>query len=241
MKQTKLVEVTIEGSKSYLECFTDAKGHVTYAPYGGGFVINGLPENAIVKEIDALPDNKVIGFCSIDGGDKLKCVCNPKDRWNGWAKPFIFASELPKFLKPFEGDDYYNVSMDGTTIVISNNEYPDEDVDRIELVNGFYNLGLLGFVWDFEPIRTIEFMGGINLFSDLINSTPIDNIEVAPVCYINEDSSELEVCEPDEADLWSVYVHFPENGVECIADCESEEVANHLRDTILKIARAFVK
>lgn len=151
MRNLQLVKITRpDASVFYLERMSNNDGSIDYAPVGGGFVLTNLNPAYTVEEIDALPDNKVLGYCSIDGGEALKCVCNPRDRWNGWAKPFIFESELPKFLKPFEGDDYYKVSMDGTTIVIANNEYPNEDVDRIELKDGFYNIGLMGFCWDFE-------------------------------------------------------------------------------------------
>jgi len=147
--KSQLVKITRpDASVFYLDRITNNDGSVDYAPVGGGFVRKGLDSSLTVEEVDALPDNKVLGYCSIDGGERLKCVCNPRDRWNGWAKPFIFESELPKFLKPFEGDDYYKVTMDGTTIVVRNVE--EEEDERIELINGFYNIGLMGFCWDFE-------------------------------------------------------------------------------------------
>jgi len=145
MTNYQILEVIVDGKVSYVERHTNTKGIYEYAPYGGGFLMT-LPSRAIVREIESLPDNKVLGYCSIDDGERIKCVCNPLDRWNGWAKPYIFESELPKFLKPFEGDDYYHVTMDGTTIVIK----CDEEESRIELVNGFYNVGNEGWIWDFE-------------------------------------------------------------------------------------------
>lgn len=35
----------------------------------------------------------------------------------------------------------------------------------------------------------------------------------------------VEPCEPEDADMWSVYLHLKEGGVECIADCATEEDA----------------
>lgn len=49
-----------------------------------------------------------------------------------------------------------------------------------------------------------------------------DGIEVSPV---REHNGTAEVCEPDEATMWSVYIHRMWVGVTCIADYADEQDA----------------
>lgn len=38
----------------------------------------------------------------------------------------------------------------------------------------------------------------------------------------------IEQCDNKDAQFWSVYVHIIGGGLDCIADCETEELANEL-------------
>lgn len=38
----------------------------------------------------------------------------------------------------------------------------------------------------------------------------------------------IEQCEPNEAQFWSVYIHIMGGGLDCIADCETEQHAKGL-------------
>jgi hypothetical protein len=57
-----------------------------------------------------------------------------------------------------------------------------------------------------------------------------DEVEVHPVLHLETPGGEMffEVCERDDPDIhcWSVYLHLRVGGVECIADCPTEDIAN---------------
>lgn len=65
-----------------------------------------------------------------------------------------------------------------------------------------------------------------------------DNIEVSPVKYVesgldgDEIIRDVEVCEEGEEDMWSVYLHQKEGGVQCIADLPTKELAMSLRELL---------
>ena len=61
-----------------------------------------------------------------------------------------------------------------------------------------------------------------------------DDIEVHPVCtYADGDKIICEPCEPQDAEFWSVYVHYVGGGLNCIADCADQAIAKKLA-TLLK-------
>jgi hypothetical protein len=49
--------------------------------------------------------------------------------------------------------------------------------------------------------------------------THYDGLEIGPVRFVSDD--ELEACHPSQADLWSVYGHLPEGGVEALEDFDT--------------------
>lgn len=81
----------------------------------------------------------------------------------------------------------------------------------------------------------------MNITADL-RFQKFDTFEVHP-CRIVEDDKGLpdimqsvEQCEPHEAEFWSVYVHLVGGGLDCIADCEHEVLANQLVDFLKALA-----
>lgn len=58
---------------------------------------------------------------------------------------------------------------------------------------------------------------------------PYDNYEISPCTRTEESDSpgkfHYEVCEPHEADVWTLYGHLPEGGVEAIGDFATREHA----------------
>jgi len=65
---------------------------------------------------------------------------------------------------------------------------------------------------------------------------PFDAVEVHP-CQIIEKGTEgkkdvVEQCEPEDADFWSVYIHLVSGGLECIADCVTEQEAETFKKFI---------
>lgn len=74
-----------------------------------------------------------------------------------------------------------------------------------------------------------------DLFETFLD-TAYNGVEVSPVRkYEEDDTTYCEVCKPDEADFWSVYLHRVSGGVECVADLPTEIEANALGD-LLKAA-----
>ncbi len=73
-----------------------------------------------------------------------------------------------------------------------------------------------------------------------------DEIEVHPcrvverVPIANGFSDTIEQCEPEEAEFWSVYVHFVGGGIDCIADCDTQGEADCFAELIKRIATNFV-
>ena len=78
---------------------------------------------------------------------------------------------------------------------------------------------------------------GIELVLQITNDLrfyKFDCFEVHP-CKVVDGEAEfptikqcVEQCEREEAEFWSVYVHLTGGGLDCIADCETEELANQL-------------
>lgn len=74
-----------------------------------------------------------------------------------------------------------------------------------------------------------------------------DNYEIRPVVALDEDncviplrllhsvpvvSREPAGCEDTEIACWSIYGHLPGGGVECVADCPTEEFAQHVSEAL---------
>lgn len=55
-----------------------------FNPVGGGFVIKVLNHVKSVELVEDLPRAWQSGFCGFDKPE-YRCLCNPVDRWNGWA------------------------------------------------------------------------------------------------------------------------------------------------------------
>lgn len=62
-----------------------------------------------------------------------------------------------------------------------------------------------------------------------------DGLEIHPVRDYDKsgDQTWCEVCEPHEAEFWSVYGHLIEGGVECLEDFETEGQADLFASRLL--------
>lgn len=82
-----------------------------------------------------------------------------------------------------------------------------------------------------------------NLF---VPTGKFDEFEYHPCKVVDEDKNlkkeiqSIEQCEPEEAEFWSVYVHLIGGGLDCIADCATEDEAKQLIE-ILEYVRIFGK
>jgi hypothetical protein len=68
---------------------------------------------------------------------------------------------------------------------------------------------------------------------------PFDNYEISPCRRYEEPDSPgkyyFEVCEPEEADVWTLYGHIPGEGVEAIGDFSKREYAEEVFQRITGI------
>ena len=62
-----------------------------------------------------------------------------------------------------------------------------------------------------------------------------DELEVHP-CQ-QDDEGNVSVCEPEEADFWTVYYHLVDGGVDCVADFYTKEEAESFRKFLYSFAR----
>lgn len=66
---------------------------------------------------------------------------------------------------------------------------------------------------------------------ELPENFSFNGLEIAPIKEYEENGQKFaEVCEPEEAEFWSVYVHLTEGGAMCIADVTSLEEAEKLAE-----------
>lgn len=86
----------------------------------------------------------------------------------------------------------------------------------------------------------------ISLYPDLIRTGEVfDAIEIHPVRDLFKGEPEEKgtcfvKCEPEDAELWSVYIHAPNNGWECIADCDTLTEAEQVK-SLMEIAQKYYR
>lgn len=79
------------------------------------------------------------------------------------------------------------------------------------------------------------FQNRIDLYK-LDGITSFDNVEVHG-CREFKEQGYTEQCDDKDAQFWSVYVHIPDLGVMCIADCDTKELAEQLQTLLLLTAK----
>lgn len=121
-----------------------------YFPIGGGFSVSKFADGSTVKEVDAIPTRFTDGVCYFEDGPKFRCICDMNSNWNGWALPFMHASEAKRFIRSLKNKSH----IVGTTLMIDVSDSSDNDFEKIELsaMEGYpvYDLGNLGWCWDFK-------------------------------------------------------------------------------------------
>lgn len=82
-----------------------------------------------------------------------------------------------------------------------------------------------------------KFKSKITLYPESFDTgTTFDEIEIHPCHVIGKDKDGKEIveqCEYEQAEFWSLYLHIPESGLCCIADCDTDDTAQHLRDFLM--------
>jgi predicted DNA-binding protein len=98
---------------------------VDIVPAGGGEVYQDIPIDLLKKEfkiVDEFPFRLKEDRATIEGMDDkyYKCLTDPKDRWNGWAKPYFSKEVIKKFIA--DADDLTIKEEKADEIVITNGE-----------------------------------------------------------------------------------------------------------------------
>lgn len=103
LQQGQLIQV------NGLRCYTvqkDRGDSLVCMRYGSGDWSRIIPkaDNTIVP-VDKLPDNTESGYTTLDSVEDdngnlifYPCLCNPINRWNGWAIPFLNKETFKRLL-----------------------------------------------------------------------------------------------------------------------------------------------
>ena len=68
---------------------------------GGGFEYK--VSAAKCQKVKSFPESEFTGFAYFEDGPKYQAICNPMNRWNGWAQP-KFTKEI--IFQILNADDY---------------------------------------------------------------------------------------------------------------------------------------
>jgi hypothetical protein len=73
-----------------------------------------------------------------------------------------------------------------------------------------------------------------------------DAFEVHPVCEVNphftgEVKRTYEICDPEDAETWSVYGHLIKGGIDCLCDCPTKEIAEVIYTVLESTLRQTVQ
>ena len=114
---------------------------------------------------------------------------------------------------------------------VPNKSFTDKNGKR----SSTYDLAItIGKAIESTPV----FLSSVTLYSDLMDEhDTFDALVSYPVKNISTDPSQtqFEQCDEDEAEMWSIFIHLPDGGLECIADCDTFETAISL-ERMLRIA-----
>jgi hypothetical protein len=163
IKKLEYARVTrVDGTVQYFQVTNKAKGEL--CPVGGGFGLTLNNETVkSIEYIDELPNDLVIGWTAFDEFEEStlwRAIVNKHDTWNGWAKPYIFADDIEKFLKDIAVEDFAKSHLDETKVLVIINDVPEYNggfTERIEpeqlLGITVYNVGDLGWTFSFYETK----------------------------------------------------------------------------------------
>jgi hypothetical protein len=103
-------------------------------------------------------ENLVKGIANFEGemSTNMVAYCDPRDTWNGWAKPFIHYHFIGGLLEMLNGgDDSYQLEGDSLHIInYDDGEVVYDGVIEPTIIEGekYYNLGFEGICFDFEAL-----------------------------------------------------------------------------------------
>ena len=135
--------VRVNGGKNYYTLHLVSHDVAFCYPVGGGFQYR-FPLDKIEKA--SLPTELKVGVATLEGCDiEFNCLCNPFNRWNGWAQPLFTKDVLKLFIEEF---GYVLKGHDGNYLMFVHKDEPD-----YELAVGLTKDGLYapdGWCFDFE-------------------------------------------------------------------------------------------
>ena len=140
-----------------------SKRHTPVYPLGGGPVM-WVP---IEDLTEATPPNVVQeGFASLDDGVLRACMCNPSDKWNGWACPSFTKEVMDDILDSYNDNDkmkcIHEEVVNGDLVKYylwdKDEEYEDKrDADIVIFINQKTGLHYVdGWCWHFYTAEEAE-------------------------------------------------------------------------------------
>ena len=112
-------------------------------PRGGGFV--GTVKTSALEMVDAWESSVVEGFTSIDGGVMYPCMCDPDNRWNGWACPTFSRETIKRVIAEIASQEGSRLGHEDGNLMIWFDGMDGEIIFKTK--DGRY--GMDGWCWDF--------------------------------------------------------------------------------------------
>lgn len=138
-----------EDKGDYLKCFREG---------GGSFATNIFKDSNVIVPLNRLPINNQKGFASCDDTPYWECICNPDDRWNGWAKPMFSKEVLKRIAKYFQ----FTIVSESETEIVFDMEWNGDgeegyNYSTLDIKTGLFTTDCWGYCWDFnKTIKQVE-------------------------------------------------------------------------------------
>jgi hypothetical protein len=100
-------------------------------------------------------ENLIKGIANFEGDSttNMLAYCDPRDTWNGWARPYIHHKYVYYLIQMISGGDSTYTRQDGNILVVYGDDY--SVLIKPTLIEGeeYYCFGNEGICFDFEPTK----------------------------------------------------------------------------------------
>ena len=136
-------KVIVEGQELIV---SKTEGNSVYAFARGGSIEYKVSAEKCHK-VKNFSDKELEGFAYFEDSPMYPAVCNPKDRWNGWAKPKFIREVILEILK---ANDYIILTEDDASIKYVDKNADDEEEPQYILKSTDNLYSFDGWCWDFD-------------------------------------------------------------------------------------------
>lgn len=139
--------------------------------------------------------NLVKGIANFEGdtSTNMLAYCDPKNTWNGWARPYIHHSYAFYLMQMISGGDSTYTRQEGNILVVYGDDY--SVLIKPTMIEGeeYYYFGDEGICFDFEPTKNdgktraiIKNIEGLQYDEDVEELTYGEIVEVLTLDLANE-------------------------------------------------------